>query len=204
MPIEYQCGNCSAVLRTPDDTAGKKARCPNCSNLVPIPMPNQPQSQMPPSKPTPHNPFGHQQGAAQSSNPFAPVGVPQHRPMRLAPDIGSAKSKLYPPVITTLVLTSLAGIISALGILGGIVEFVDGPGRSSDIFSLAFAVICLLVNLVGIGGCICLLNFKQRGLGIAGLVCSIIGGIYCCFIPSAFAIWGLVAVSDPTVKQFFR
>jgi hypothetical protein len=37
MPIEFNCPNCSTVLRTPDASAGKKARCPQCGTIADVP-----------------------------------------------------------------------------------------------------------------------------------------------------------------------
>jgi hypothetical protein len=37
MPIEFHCAACNKMLRVPDETAGKKAKCPNCGAVMPIP-----------------------------------------------------------------------------------------------------------------------------------------------------------------------
>lgn len=37
MPIEFRCSSCSRLLRTGDDTAGKKAKCPQCGSILTIP-----------------------------------------------------------------------------------------------------------------------------------------------------------------------
>lgn len=37
MPIEFRCPSCSRILRTPDESAGKKAKCPECAAIVDIP-----------------------------------------------------------------------------------------------------------------------------------------------------------------------
>lgn len=39
MPIEFRCDQCRKLLRTPDDTAGKLAKCPECGSVVTIPEP---------------------------------------------------------------------------------------------------------------------------------------------------------------------
>ncbi|MFZ5831933.1 MAG: hypothetical protein ACOY3P_17755 [Planctomycetota bacterium] len=39
MPIEFRCTSCQKLLRTPDDTAGKHAKCPECGTVVVIPTP---------------------------------------------------------------------------------------------------------------------------------------------------------------------
>ena len=37
MPIEFSCAHCGKLLRTPDDSAGKQARCPACGAVGEIP-----------------------------------------------------------------------------------------------------------------------------------------------------------------------
>ncbi len=37
MPIEFRCTKCGKLLRSPDETAGKQARCPECGTVLPIP-----------------------------------------------------------------------------------------------------------------------------------------------------------------------
>ena len=37
MPIEFRCPSCSKLLRTPDESAGKKAKCPQCATVVDVP-----------------------------------------------------------------------------------------------------------------------------------------------------------------------
>lgn len=38
MPIEFPCPECSSLLRTPDDSSGKKAKCPNCGAISDVPL----------------------------------------------------------------------------------------------------------------------------------------------------------------------
>jgi len=37
MPIEFKCSQCGRLLRTPDDSAGKQAKCPQCEAIQSIP-----------------------------------------------------------------------------------------------------------------------------------------------------------------------
>src|SRR4051812_41800331 len=37
MAIEFRCSQCSQLLRVPDDSAGKNARCPKCQALMTVP-----------------------------------------------------------------------------------------------------------------------------------------------------------------------
>lgn len=37
MPIEFRCPSCARTLRTPDETAGKSAKCPQCGTITEVP-----------------------------------------------------------------------------------------------------------------------------------------------------------------------
>jgi len=39
MPIEFRCTQCQTLLRTPDDTAGRRAVCPKCGLQMDVPVP---------------------------------------------------------------------------------------------------------------------------------------------------------------------
>lgn len=39
MAIEFRCHQCDTLLRTGDDKAGKRAKCPNCGTMVQTPFP---------------------------------------------------------------------------------------------------------------------------------------------------------------------
>ncbi|GAB6164653.1 hypothetical protein JCM19992_06530 [Thermostilla marina] len=41
MPIEFRCPGCNKLLRTPDTSAGKRAKCPSCGGVVTIPSASQ-------------------------------------------------------------------------------------------------------------------------------------------------------------------
>ncbi len=55
MSIEFPCANCGQLLRTPDESAGKHARCPRCQQVSPVPL----------------GPGGAASSSAVTVNPFA-------------------------------------------------------------------------------------------------------------------------------------
>lgn len=78
MPIEFSCPSCQAKIRTPDNTAGKSARCPKCSTVITIPSPSgagspPPGFSQPPAQWPPANPLG------------APLGAPAGNPLGAPP-----------------------------------------------------------------------------------------------------------------------
>ncbi len=77
MPIEFLCSGCQHQLRVADETAGKQARCPNCSTVLTVPASSQ----------SNHNPGGFDFGkpapspvAPQqpASNPYSQSEIPQN------------------------------------------------------------------------------------------------------------------------------
>ncbi|MEL7496938.1 MAG: hypothetical protein AAFN77_04970 [Planctomycetota bacterium] len=98
MAIEFQCKFCQSVLKVPDATAGKKARCPSCQTVVQIPgepvppvgelaptspeinLPAEPSGSVPPDNPyldTISNPYGEPasgEGGQSSTNPYVGSG----------------------------------------------------------------------------------------------------------------------------------
>jgi phage FluMu protein Com len=81
MPIEFRCSQCNQLLRVPDDSAGKSARCPKCQALMTVPAAadaNLPFALVqplagspPPPKPPPDNPFGDYASASPFAAPAA-------------------------------------------------------------------------------------------------------------------------------------
>lgn len=67
MPIEFRCTKCQKLLRTPDGSSGREAKCPQCGAIVKIPEPA---------------------AAVHAASPLAPSppDSPYASPTRLAPE----------------------------------------------------------------------------------------------------------------------
>lgn len=78
MPIEFRCSGCQKLLRTPDESAGKKARCPDCGSIVDVPATggNAEAAPVPTSGSVFENPFAdpRQAGSAASGGSSATTG----------------------------------------------------------------------------------------------------------------------------------
>ena len=75
MPVEFRCTQCNRLLRTQDETAGKKAKCPECGTILTIPRPGSaPEAGTPP-------PVGSGPSAgAGPQSPFGPIEPPPAGP----------------------------------------------------------------------------------------------------------------------------
>ncbi len=86
MAIEFRCTECNRLLRTQDETAGKKAKCPECGTVVTIPMPGTgaepggaPIGPAPPEgadQPSPFGPIEPPSAGAGRESPFAGGAAP--------------------------------------------------------------------------------------------------------------------------------
>jgi len=84
MPITFQCPACYAMLKVPDDTVGKQAKCPRCGQIVTISAgaPAAPSSDMGAAVPPPIGGEPPRPQEPTSVNPYAP---PQAQTSYLAP-----------------------------------------------------------------------------------------------------------------------
>ena len=72
MAIEFRCSQCNQLLRVPDDSAGKNARCPKCQSLMTVPAASSPVSTPAASSPASTNPFAA--GESPPPKPASPFG----------------------------------------------------------------------------------------------------------------------------------
>ncbi len=79
MVIEFRCTKCGSLLRTPDETAGKMAKCPTCENVLPIPQTST-AGGPPPVQPPGGNPF-----AAPAAPNFPPASDNPYQSPAAAP-----------------------------------------------------------------------------------------------------------------------
>ena len=68
MALEFRCPGCQKLLRTPDESAGKKARCPDCGTVTDVPM-GAPGPASDASGTGPSNPFADSTGKGEPAPP---------------------------------------------------------------------------------------------------------------------------------------
>ena len=98
MPIKVTCSNCGGVLHAPDDSGGKRGRCPTCGNVLPIPAES---PKLPPAaaesapKTGGRSPsFGDFNLGPQVSPPTAPNPTRAGAPLSFAEDSPSNRSSV--------------------------------------------------------------------------------------------------------------
>lgn len=177
MPIEFHCPGCQRILRVPDETAGKQAKCPQCGAVSTIPAPPSAKAEfddngaasreMPPLSPADTNPY-----RAPGMPSFANEAVEQRPAIRLSRlTFGEVWNQSYElwrlgfnrlTVLSLVVLAILFAVIIAL-----VIPLVFLQNRQADWTQLAilqFAAIPI-VNAVTVvlyvGLFRCLLAFSR-------------------------------------------
>ena len=148
MPIEFRCLGCGRLLRTPDDTAGKQAKCPNCGQILAIPAGTTSESS--PTEKDPLRTASHAMerspGVAPSDpNPYAsrPAVKPDGGVIELVPTKISIdevfqnawyvfSSQIGPCVLFALLLVGVGIASYVLVFITALVAFVAGEATGSD------------------------------------------------------------------------
>ena len=170
MPIEFRCQQCEKLLRTPDDTAGKQAKCPDCGAVMQIP--DEPHLEPPPPRPLEPQP--------RSESPFGPDIPPPGAPGTENP-YQSPADYAAPPLVPP------PGTFAPSRI-----DFSDVLGRTWRIFRQHWGE-CMLVFVVVV---ILILITFGTALGVGAVLGALVGSeaITVVFTVLAACLAGLFAV----------
>jgi len=215
MSIEFHCSSCQRLLRVPDDSGGKKAKCPDCGQVVEIPGVSS--TGMAPAFPSgaekipAANPFAENPYQTPADTSFA---TPQ--PGQFGPgDLEMIRAKVSGPAISLIVV---AGLALAVLVLNTIVTFVVGveevafgpPPRNEAerIGQQVGAVIGIFVALgiysVMLYGAIQMKQMKSYAWSMTASILALLPCSVCCLLGLPFGIWSLVTLNDPAVKAAFQ
>jgi len=112
MPIEFNCQQCNKRLKVSDESAGSRAKCPQCQSIMNIPVASRPASAAPGAPVAPKAPAATPGGPpAAKANPFAqaapnsgnqnsanPYSSPSAMPAKKSPT-GSGGGRIVPTAV---------------------------------------------------------------------------------------------------------
>jgi hypothetical protein len=138
MPIEFNCTQCGKQLRTPDETAGRNAKCPQCGAIMQIPNFSGPAPQQPPA-------FGPSPGQQPGASPF---GLPPAQPADqggwnpyASPNIGGESATFGPSA-------AAAGIVPTRVEFGRVIDVSWQIYKTKVGFGALFALVLLVMGIV--------------------------------------------------------
>lgn len=222
MPIEFRCDKCEHLLRTGDEAAGKKARCPECGNIQAVPATGGAALEATAEPlPSDHTPDPLQSPASaqtpSTSQPSAPV-APQYNPFAEAPggqhtlpqasptrstSAALAKAKVMGPAIALIVVSVLGIMLWGLAILGFIISIAENQQEEGTVPGLVMVAISIVVALIVIFGSAQMIRLKSYPLAFTAAILSVApcSCQWCLSLP--FAIWALIVLADSNVKSQF-
>ena len=230
MPIEFKCTHCHSILRTPDDSAGKQSRCPQCGIIQSIPSGNAPSvppvapPTVKPASPTKidlptasnQNQFADQQRSQYPATPEAPHQKPyshnpysapasHEQPQFLASpgyNQQQAQDLVKAPAIALIVINSLRLLSTLFVLTGGVVGGIAGELDSDDTWFMIVAILWGMMIGLTIFGNISMLVMKRYVLSVTATGLSIFTGD-CCPFTIGFGIWAFVVLMKRNVSQGF-
>jgi hypothetical protein len=140
----------------------------------------------------------------ENANPFAApqVSVPTSRVYTMSLD--QAKNRVLVPAIFIVILSALGLIGSMFLFFSMVLEMTQGRAGSDSLIAFVFFGFGFLTQVIGVAGGVLMIRMSHWKLCMASAIVTIVGGMSCCFLPSAIGIWALVVLADQNVKQYFR
>ncbi len=208
MAIEFHCTHCGRLLRTPSDTTGKQAKCPECSAITPIPA-----SCAGPPDSDAEGSFAP--GEAPTLGPgdaenFYHTSGPAKQPRQ--PNQQSAQwihSRVSGPAVGLIVAGALSIALSTASLPLQALRFAIFPfPRLLMPFGFAGGIglaAGIPLGIVIIIGAVRMKNLQSYGFAMTAAILAMIPCLTpCCALGLPFGIWALVVLSDPQVKAAFR
>jgi len=228
MPIEFRCVQCGRLLQTPDEAAGKQAKCPECGAISPIPIPEQQLRFGPLPGAGPASPSIATPPNGASSIPSAPPATlrpenPYQSPGACAYDFdywqqpelrAYATSRLSGPASGLIVVAAIGLALQAFGIVANLAGMAGpaGPqgGEEATIqyfagaVGIAGGILGMGVSVIILIGALKMKRLESYGWATAASILAMIPCLSpCCILGLPFGIWGLTTLSDPRVRNTF-
>jgi phage FluMu protein Com len=233
MPIEFRCSACNKLLRTPDETAGKQAKCPECGVVTQIPAATPPAEENPfaagdsPSAPPPWDPATESpfspdvpspEGAPDSDNPYQSPADYQRGPaagFATNPElIAYARARVSGPAIGLIVTGALGLLAQILALVVNVAQLgmqgMPGGGPNPAIMMVSgganvfFGIVAIVLAVLLIVAGMKMNKLENYGLSMTAAIIGMVPCFSpCCLLGLPFGIWALVVLSDGRVQAAF-
>jgi hypothetical protein len=205
MPIEFRCTRCAKLLRTPDESAGQAAVCPECGEKLSVPA----TPQLPQAGPAPA-PFAGDTFGSATANPYSspqtnPYSSPQTAGSRPVPGLAPEEQVQAPAAG----LIAIGGLGLGMNILAlpFYLPLLQPPWREPAelVFLLVCWTACLAFSVVVMMGGIKMRKMQSYNLAMAGSILALVPCLSpCCFIGLPIGIWSLTVLCNYDVREAFR
>lgn len=199
MPIEFRCVQCGCLLRTPDESVGHQARCPQCGHVQPVP-------EMSATNPDPIQP----EIVPESDNPYQPSAA------GYAPTPMDGYQRAYEYALRRVALPAtllmVFGVFSALtstcmmaGVSSGAGwKLVQGEIDWGPAFAGVQMLLGLLASLFIVLGASKMKNLEKYDWALLAAILAVLPVHGCCCFLLPLGIWAIVVLNDPYVRAAFN
>ena len=212
MPIEFRCAQCQHHLRTPDESAGKKSRCPQYGHIQAIPDPESKGPGDEEIKPLPAaNRFDVSPVAIPSlpsDNPFSdapqpldvnPYAAPTTVPNVTPPD---PRATVFPGIcLITVATTSI--VLLALGILVGIASVMEQGVKDDDVIAFLVLGVTLATQFLILCGGINMVRRRGYVMALVGVIAAIVPFSVCWCLHLPIGVWALLTLTKGGTRTLF-
>jgi len=212
VPIEFNCSQCRHRLRTPDDSAGKQSRCPQCGHIQLIPPAGSWDAVAPDARPAPPtNPFDAAPTATAwqpADNPFSdaarpvsanPYATPYSASAAIPPDPGAAT--LPGAMLIAVAVTNM--VLLGLGLAAGVVTVLDQGMEDDDLLAFIFLGFSLAVQFLILWGGINMVRRRGYAIAMAGTIAAIAPVSMCWCLHLPIGLWSLAVLTKKGMSAAF-
>ncbi len=226
MPIEFRCTHCNRLLRTPDETSGKQAQCPECGAITTIPSASTagPLGMAPPpgapgGGPFPPDAFPAGQPAAFGV-PLGPLAPEQPQEAAYTAARAYAAGRVAVPATALIVISILALVLQAIQFvrlaLNGVnaalfpamqqafPQLAKVPAEAIIVGAVIGGAISLAIYLVILFGALSMKRLNSYTFSLVAAILAILPCTTPCCLGLPFGIWALVVLNSPPVREAFR
>jgi hypothetical protein len=195
MAIEFRCTQCQRLLRTPDESVGNLARCPQCGLVQTVPTPPGPASAAPEAPPaSPPEP-----GPAVDAAPL-PGWYGDYEAYRQY-----ALNRVSTPATLLMVFSAVAATLSLCCLPGATLHHFPQNVHLPAGLSVIHLLVFLAANVVIFLGAARMRNLQNYGMSLTAAIVAVVPlSLCCCWFFMPLGIWCLVVLNDPYVKAVFR
>jgi phage FluMu protein Com len=228
MSIEFGCCECRKLLRVPEASAGKKARCPACGSIQDVPSAPEPGSTQSSEQPnheaesdspfaasrTSRNPFS-EGGTPASGNPFAadetnPYAAPTSgagvvNPSPFGPGTEAwARTCVEGPANSLTAVAGIVLILSAIGMAINLSSLMVAGNFEDSVVSVVGTLVVAIPYGIVVYGALRMKQLQNYKLAIAVSILAMLPCSGCCILGLPVGIWSLVVLCNPTIRAAFR
>lgn len=212
MPIEFTCPQCRHRLRTPDDSAGKQSRCPQCGHIAAIPTPGDfgangeelpPSAAVIPLDNRPANTIWQ-----KSENPFAdltrPVASnPYAAPATASLDVPPNRNATILPGAMLIAVAATSMMFLALAIFAGVMAVIDEGLEYDDLLAFIFLGVTLAVQFLILWGGVNMVRRRGYAMAMAGAIAATVPLSLCWCLHLPLGAWSLAVLLKQGMRAVF-